>query len=227
MEHTRRAYLASTGALAIGSVGLAGCLGSSSSGSNGGGESEPDETSHNCELSERDPVDELPQPRLGSDDAAVTVAVFEDFACPHCADFALGPFAELKAEFADDDDVAFEHYDLPIPVSDWSTRVANAARSVQDAADDEAFFAFSEAAYENLDDYSWQVVGDIADEVGVDPCRALSDATNETYEAVLEANRDEAEDRGVDSTPTVFVNGEPTETSESAISEAIEANRDS
>jgi len=198
MKQTRRQYLAATGAIAVG-TGLAGCL---------GGGSGPGSTSHSCDLTERESVDELSQPRLGPADAAVTVEVFEDFACPHCATFVTGAFSDLKREFADDDAVAFVHYDFPIPVSDWSGRVANAARSVQQAAGDEAFFAFSEAAYASQDDYSWQVVGDIAEDVGVDPCRVLSDANYTTYESVLQANRQEGESRGIPGTPAVYVGGQ-------------------
>ncbi len=211
MQQTRRTYLATTGTLAVGTA-LAGCL---------GGESDNVETSYECDLIERDPVDELPQPRLGPEDADATVAVFEDFACPGCRDFALGDLADLKADFSDS--VAFEHYDLPIPVSDWSERVANAARSIQDEHDDEAFFEFSTAAYENQDDYSWQVIGDIADDVGADPCVVLSDAATETYSAVLDANVDEGRQRDVPGTPTVFVDGEMVDASYGAVEAALDA----
>jgi len=221
MKQTRRRYLASTGAVTLG-TGLAGCT--------GGSGPPATQTSHSCDLTERNAVEELPQPRLGPEDAAVTVAVFEDFACPHCATFATGAFSDLKTEFDDDDAVAFEHYDFPIPVSDWSGRVANAARSVQEAAGDGAFFEFSEAAYANQDDYSWQVVGDLADDVGVDPCRVLSDATHKPYEVVLQANRQEGEDRDIPGTPAVFVGGHlvpPNENGElyGPIKSAIESNR--
>jgi len=215
MEHTRRTYLASTGALAVGSLGLAGCLGGSPAAN----------TSHSCELTDRAQVSELPQPRLGPADAAVTVAVFEDFACPHCRDFSTGPFSDLKDEFADDSAVAFEHYDFPIPVSDWSGRVANAARSIQEATDDPTFFEFAGAADENQDDYSWQVVGDLAADVGADPCRALSAATHKAYEPVLQANRQEGQNREIPGTPAVFVNGQLTTATYSEITTAIESSR--
>jgi protein-disulfide isomerase len=214
MKQTRRAYLAATGAVAVG-TSISGCLGGPPAAG----------TDHSCELTERNPVSELPQPRLGPSDATVTVAVFEDFACPHCARFTTGDFAQLKDEFGDDPAVAFEHYDFPIPVSDWSGRVANAARSVQEAHDDETFFEFSEAAYENQDDYTWQLLGDLAEDVGADPCRVLSDATHGTYDQVLEANKQEGENRNIPGTPAVFVNGELAQSTYSNIESAIESNR--
>jgi len=217
MNQTRRRYLAATGAIAVG-TGVAGCLGGSGAA----------ETSHSCELTERQAVEVLPQPRLGPTDAEITVAVFEDFGCGHCADFVLGPFERLTDEFADDASVAFVHYDLPLPVNDWSTRVANAARSVQEAADDETFYEFSRLAYENQSEYSWQVVGDLAENVGVDPCRILSDATHETYQPVLDANVAEFEDLGLEKrTPTVLVNGQSVVPTDEAVTSAIESNRES
>ena len=195
MQSTRRAYLTTVGTAAA--VGLAGCT---------GGASGPGATSHSCELTEREPVAELSQPVEGSSDAAVTVDVFEDFACPHCADFATGGLTQLKDEYLDGGDVRIRHFDFPIPVSDWSGRVANAARSIQQTQDDAAFFEFSLAAYENFEEYSWQLIGDLAEDVGADPCRVLSDASNATYEQVLDANRQTGIDRGVESTPGIFVN---------------------
>jgi len=211
MKQTRRTYLVTAGALAVGTAGLAGCLGNGSAAA---------DTSHECEITDRDQVAELPQPRLGPDDAAITVDVFEDFGCPGCRDFALGDLGELKADFSDE--VAFEHYDFAIPASDWSVPIANAARSIQDEYDDEAFFEFSIATYENFDDHGWQLIGDLAEDVGADPCVVLSDASNETYEPVINANIDEGEQREAPGTPTVFVDGEMVDASYGAVETAIE-----
>ena len=155
MPPTRRTYLTTVGTAAA--VGLAGCSGSSGAG----------ETSHSCDLTDREPVAELSQPVAGPSDAAVTVDVFEDFACPHCADFATGGLSRLKDEYLDGGNVRFRHFDFPIPVSEWSGRVANAARSIQDTQGDAAFFEFSLTAYENIDNHSWQLIGDLADEVAL------------------------------------------------------------
>ena len=204
MNTMRRNYLAGVSVAALGTTALAGCLGDDS----GDNSVSPADTSHDCTLSERDPVDALPTPTVGSADAPVTVEVFEDFACSHCRDFFLGDLDALKDEYAGET-VAFEHRDLPLPVSAWSERVANAARSVQDATDEATFFEFARLAYENQSDYSWQVVGDLASDVDVDPCRVLSDASNGTYDGVISADRSAAENR-LDqlTTPSVFVNGE-------------------
>jgi len=217
MNQTRRGYLLKAGVVAVGTAGLAGCLGGDDVGSAA-------DTSHECELTEREAVGELPQPTVGDADSTVTVEVFEDFACPACRSFALGDLGRLKDDFAGED-VKFEHYDFPVTPSEWSEPVANAARSIQHEHDDDLFYQFSQAAYENQDDYSWQVIGDIAEDVGADPCRVLSDASAGTYDQVIEANSQEAQQREAPGTPTVFVAGENVDASYDAVSNAIEANQ--
>lgn len=218
MTMRRRAYLTTVGTAAT--TGLTGCL--------GGGESI--QTSYGCEITNRDGDTTLPQPTLGPDYAPVTVEIFEDFACPHCAAFATEALPKLKDDYLADDSVQFRHFDFPIPVDDqWSFAVANAARSVQEALDDEAFFEFSQAAYRNQGDYSWQTLGDIGDSVGVDPCRVLSDASTDTYDRLLMANRSVGMRRGVSGTPAIFVNKTKLEfpagvTRYERVNNAIEAN---
>ena len=202
MPPTRRTYLTAVGTAAA--VGVAGCSGTNSSSD----ASEAAATSHDCELTDREPVSELSQPVAGPSDAAVTVDVFEDFACPHCADFATGGLSQLKDEYLDGGEVRFRHFDLPIPVSEWSGHVANAARSIQDTQGDAAFFEFSLAAYKNINNYSWQLIGDLAEDVDADPCRVLSDADGRTYEGVIQADQTEGENRGVPGTPAAFVDGQ-------------------
>src|SRR5690554_6423034 len=54
------------------------------------------------------------QPVLGNPDAAVKVAMFKDFLCPHCATFSETVFPPLKSEFDGNDDVAFYFLDFTV-----------------------------------------------------------------------------------------------------------------
>lgn len=199
MQRTRRSVLVALGSTA--SIGLAGCL----------GEDGPD-TTYDCDLAEPEPVAELPQPTIGEEDAPVTVDIYEDYTCGGCAAFATGPFDDLRAEFVDTGDAQFRHYDFPIPVDEtWAYPIASAARAVQHTVDDETFFAFSKGIYEHFGEYSWQAVGDVANEVGADPCTAISRGHHETYRTVSEADRNAGEAIGVPGTPTIVVDGEMVE----------------
>ncbi|MFB6089541.1 MAG: thioredoxin domain-containing protein [Halobellus sp.] len=201
MEPTRRSYLTALGgAVALGST--AGCLGGS-----GGGSPLPDE----CDVGTLDTVSSLPRPALGPSDAPVTVDVFEDFGCPHCQTFTLSVYPKIKSNYVDAGKIRYRFFDFPIPVSDWSWLAASAARAVQDRSDAETFFAFAKGVYENqerLADEGYQVVHDLASELGVDGCVVAGAANQEAYRPVVEADRQRGVERGVPGTPAIFVDGE-------------------
>lgn len=191
-------------------TGLAGC-----SGGGGSRAGQAISTSYECDISESagGEVSELPRPVYGSDSAPNTVAVFEDFACPHCRDFHLNNLPNIKDEVNNQDSPDFNivHHDAPIPVSNWSVRVAQMARFVQDTVGDEAFYTFSKLAYENQDNYSWQALGDAAVDAGIlsSPCGMYNAAASEQYNPVISADRDYAfNELQIQGTPAVFVNGE-------------------
>lgn len=212
MANTRRALLAAT----VGVAGLGGgCLGGGSDGS-----------TDDCDVADEPAVTDLPTPTLGADDADVTVAAFEDFACPHCATYSLEEFPEVRSELIDGGTVRYEHHDFPIPVDErWSWQAASAARGVQDETDDETFFEYARALFENQGDFSPALLTDLADDAGAPGCAIQADALDETYRPVLEGDREAGIDRGVQGTPTVFVAGRSVDPTYDAIAAAVEAER--
>ncbi|XVH31189.1 DsbA family protein [Haloferacaceae archaeon DSL9] len=198
MRWNRRTYLTALGGTAT--AGFAGCL---------SGGDEAGETSYDCTLEERDPVEELSHPAKGEEDAPVTVLVFKDYGCGGCASFETEYVPDLVAEYVDSGMARLEHRDFPIDANpDWSWPMANAARSVQDDAGDEAFFDFTAEIFAEFGDYSWELVGETAESVGADPCRVLSDGEYDTYRPVLEADESEATSLSLGGTPAVVVDGD-------------------
>jgi protein-disulfide isomerase len=174
-------------------------------------------------------VNDLPRPTLGPSDAAVTVDVYEDYACPHCADFSLEVFPRIREEYISSGEIRYRFFDFPLPVDEqWSWGGAVAARAVQDRTDDETFFAYAKALFENQSDLTqsgFQLVHDLAEEQGVDGCAVYGAVEQETYRPVVEADRQHAVDNGYQSTPTVVVNGTALDSyGYDAISSAIDEN---
>lgn len=153
----------------------------------------------------------LSPPTLGEADAPVTVVAYEDFACPHCKQWALGVLPALVEEFVEPGDVRYEHRDFPIPVDGrWSWAVPSAARAVQEARGDADFFAFAELAYENQGRFSYGLLRQLGERVGADGGAVEEAARLETYRPTVAADRQLGADAGVDGTPAVFVDGRAT-----------------
>lgn len=177
-----------------GGIAIAGCLGRSGS------------TPTGRERATAGP--DLPPPVLGDPEANVTVGVYEDFSCPHCASFNREVFPRIETEYLEPETVRYEHHDFPIPVDDWSWPAASAARAVQDGRGDRPFFAYAKRLFENQGQFTLARLAELAEAVGADGPTAREAADEERYRPVVEADRSAGLDRGVSGTPTVFVDDE-------------------
>ncbi|MFB6157963.1 MAG: thioredoxin domain-containing protein [Haloferacaceae archaeon] len=183
---SRRTVLGAVGAAL---AGVAGCVGDA-----GGGPT----TDH--------PTDTLPAPTKGAPDAPVTVAAYEDFACPHCRTFALEVLPRLESAYVDPGRVRYVHNDFPVPVHErWSWAAAVAARAVQAEAGDDAFFAYATRLYRRQGEYSLDTFGRQAEAVGVDGAVVRRAVERGRYRPTVAADRREGRQRDVPGTPTVFV----------------------
>jgi protein-disulfide isomerase len=197
---SRRSFLAAGGAAAL--TALAGCS---------GGDSEIDPSG----------IDDGTRPAIGAPDAPVTMAVFEDYSCPHCQRFTLNTTPMLVQQYVEPGDVRYLHADFPIPVDDWSYPAANAGHAVFEEADNDAFWAFTMALFEDQRSYSLDVFEEIAEDVAGVGAAARSAAEEGTYRDRIDADRQRGENWGVRGTPTVFVGDEQVELD--GIAEAIES----
>tara|TARA_B100000963_G_C22601791_1_gene660584 strand:+ start:1163 stop:1753 length:591 start_codon:yes stop_codon:yes gene_type:complete len=55
--------------------------------------------------------------KIGNEKAKITVKVFSSLTCPHCANFHLNIFDELKKEYIDNNFVKFEHHSFPLDLA--------------------------------------------------------------------------------------------------------------
>ncbi|AJF27032.1 DSBA oxidoreductase [Haloarcula sp. CBA1115] len=213
---TRRGLLAAT----VGTVGaMAGCAGGSSESESAGTTETPTPL----------PGQPLSTPVAGDPGADVTVAVYEDYACPHCATYSESVFPQLRDDYLADGTVRYEHHDFPIPVDEEvSWQAASAARAVQDNVGAAAFFTYSKRLFANQNQLGPDTYAELTEGLDVDGETVRAAATGKLYRPTVSGDRDAGIDRGVQGTPTVFVNDERVEWSEIAyepVRSAIEAAR--
>jgi protein-disulfide isomerase len=135
----------------------------------------------------------------------VAIEVYSDFLCSHCAAFALGTGRVLIAEFVGPGVARFVYKQFPV-VSPLSALIAEASEC---AADQKRFWAFHDAAFALVARRAMNGPADIeaaARDARLDlgafgTCRRSGGAKSR-----VEADFKEGVSRGVEGTPTIFIN---------------------
>lgn len=153
------------------------------------------------------------EPMLGSENASVTVVEFGDYRCPYCRRFEQSTFPRLKDEYIDTGEIKFYYVNYAF-LGPGSQDAAVAAECFY-RQDEEQFWDYHKAIYENQgsEGQEW-VTEDLLMEVARNSTEGL-DYTEleqcisgeETMPEVLE-DRNMGERNGIDSTPSVLVNGQ-------------------
>lgn len=147
----------------------------------------------------------------GNPDAPVTVIEYASFTCPHCATFHKTAYKQLKSDYIDTGkirfvyrEVYFDRYGL------WASMIARCGGP-------EKFFGMTELIYDAQ--ATWARAGGPAEIVGeLTKIGRLAGLTGETLDACLKDGtkaqtlvtwyQQNAEEDGIDSTPSFVINGE-------------------
>lgn len=153
--------------------------------------------------------------RVGESDAKVTVRVVMDLQCPACK-----AFEEANGKVLEDavrDGTAAVEYSVitfldRASTTEYSSRAGNAAFCVANSGVDgyQAWLSdmFTEQPAEGGDGLPDSALIDIAESAGYTDPAVAQCITDRTYDAYLRTKTDEVLNSGVNSTPTVTVNGE-------------------
>lgn len=140
----------------------------------------------------------------GRADAPVTVEVFSDFLCSHCADFAAQAEPAIISEFVEPGIVRYVYRHFPI-VSPFSTVAAEASEC---AADQQRFWAYHDALYARAARGALRGQEDLlaaARDVTLDEQAFRACMRSGTARTRVETDRADGQRRGVEGTPTIFV----------------------
>lgn len=147
--------------------------------------------------------DEGEQPTKGPSEAQFTIVEFADFACPHCA----GAFGTLNALLAKRSDVKLTYYYFPLSFNgDKSIRAAEAA---EEARRQGKFWEMAEMLFNNQLALSEADLMRYAEKVGLNMADFSKAMKERTHKKKVMKDKRLGESSGVESTPSLFVNGRP------------------
>jgi len=145
--------------------------------------------------------------RKGEETAKVTIVEFADFQCPACAG-TQPVLNQLYEEFKGDVSVIFRHFPLP-----QHKNAILAAKAAEAAGEQGKFFEMADLLYSQQDRWSEnskakEVFIDLASDLGIDTMKFENDIDNNDYEKVIQADKSDGLRFGVNSTPTIYLNGQ-------------------
>jgi protein-disulfide isomerase len=146
---------------------------------------------------------------MGPEDAPVVIYEFADFQCPGCATFATFVAPLIKEHYVEQGTVRYVYYDFPLPNHQHSFLASRAARC---AEEQDRFWEYHDLLYARQQ--RWSSVGDAsrlfidyANELGLDRSAFSDCLRSDRYALEVTQNLRLGESLGVNSTPTLFING--------------------
>ncbi len=173
-------------------------------------------------------IDLSVQPRLGAEDAPVSIAVFEDFRCPHCATFTESVKPRLERELVASGEAAL--YVVSFPILGPASRDAAAVAECAVEQGDDAFWGLQPVMMRSQDRLqgvasALAIARDYASFADLDV--AALEACVESgrgYDAA-DADAELGRSLGLQSTPSVLVDGERVDATYAAIVAAVRDGR--
>jgi len=152
--------------------------------------------------------------RIGEADAPKEIVVYEDFLCPFCGQLELTVRDQLDAA-VEAGEVSVEYRPLGFleRISDYSPESANAFAVVLDESGPEVAKAFHDLLFDNQPSEEGPFpdsddLVDLAVEAGATEADVRPGIEDMAFEGWVDAANDAASQEGVNSTPSVFVDGE-------------------
>lgn len=142
-------------------------------------------------------------PSWGPDDAKVTIEAFSDFQCPYCKRFAEDTLPRLREEYGDR--VRYVARDLPLAsIHPIATSAAEAAGCADDQG---VYWDYHDLLYQNQETLSAASLVEYAVDAGADELQFSDCLGSRENMAEVLLDVQDAQRRGVSSTPSFLVNG--------------------
>ncbi|HXO37002.1 MAG TPA: thioredoxin domain-containing protein [Candidatus Acidoferrum sp.] len=161
-------------------------------------------------------IDVRGRPVRGAKQSKVVLVAYDDLQCPFCTMMHQILFPELLKEYGDR--VTFVYKDFPLPNHAWASHAAVDANCLA-AQNEDAYWNFVDSVHASQKEINGQATPEsrlaeldrLAMQQGADhklDATQLQACLKTQNDAAVKASVHEGEAIGVDSTPTLFINGE-------------------
>lgn len=155
----------------------------------------------------REPTAPTSGKMMGNATARVTIEVFSDFLCSHCADFTAQVEPAIIADYVKPGTVrlVYRHFPVIAPLS------GTAAEASECAADQKQFWAYHDELFARATRGALRTASDLdaaARKIGLDQAEFTQCLRGGVTRNRVETDRSDGDHRGVRGTPTSFVKGE-------------------
>ena len=151
--------------------------------------------------------------QVGKQDAKVTLDLWVDYSCPHCQEFEAASNDVITQKVAAGT-LKVRYHNIQV-VTAYGTQAGSAGACVANSASDQ-WWAFNAALYANhsaeTDDWKGPQLADFAQQQGISSSAALTCIRDQRYTTWITDNGSAATAAGVTGTPTLFFNGEKSDT---------------
>lgn len=161
----------------------------------------PKEEVQNVEMKER---------YWGNPDAKVVIEYYSDLECPACKEFWFTVEKPLKEKYSQDIKFIYKHF----PLTSIHAKADDAAEAAEAAGEQGKFFEFVDKLYEKqtpIEVRTWNLDKFIeyAKEVGVEDIdKFKQELQSKKYKNLIREYKKLGEEKGINATPTIFINGE-------------------
>ena len=145
-------------------------------------------------------IDVSDNPYLGPKDAPVTIVMFSDFTCPHCERMGK-TLEEVHNERPDKVKVVF------MSVVSGRANSTEAHMAAMSAYKQDSFWEMHDLIFQNRRQLSNEKLTELASEIGLDMEKFEEDFTSDETKQLLIGDLKQANEIGIRSTPTMFMNG--------------------
>ena len=158
-----------------------------------------------------DTAKQLPGRILGNESAQIIIEEYASMSCGHCASFHINALDKIKKEYIDSGKAKLVFYDFPLD------RGAMIGSMVTQCMNNEQFFPVLNRLFQKQTEWTQadnllEAINTILTPLGLDKSRILScleenEANQDRWQSLLAGRKYAIDIKGVEATPTFFVNG--------------------